>query len=82
MGPRLTLALLNFLSGYRHALHRLTGRGAYSTILSLVLAAYLGSAPDASVLSASGMAAATVAQLADLARINTHTEKQHPTMPS
>ncbi|GAA6053115.1 hypothetical protein JCM3770_002860 [Rhodotorula araucariae] len=76
-----TIALLNFLSGYRHALHRLTGRGAYSTILSLVLAAYLSSAPDASVLSASGMAAVTVAQLADLARISTHTERQHPTLP-
>ncbi|GJN90455.1 hypothetical protein Rhopal_003466-T1 [Rhodotorula paludigena] len=76
-----TLALLNFLSGYRTALHRLTGRGAYSTILSLVLSAYLSDSSP-SLLSAAGMAAATVPQLADLARIRTHVEKDHPTLGS
>ncbi|GAA5852516.1 hypothetical protein JCM9279_003482 [Rhodotorula babjevae] len=74
-----TLALLNFLSGYRHILHRISGRGAYSTILSTVLAAYLSS-PD-SLLSTTGMAGATAAQLADLARIRTHTERQHESLP-
>ncbi|GAA5917022.1 hypothetical protein JCM8208_001713 [Rhodotorula glutinis] len=74
-----TLALLNFLSGYRHVLHRVAGRGAYSTILSTVLAAYLSS-PD-SLLSTTGMIAATAAQLAGLARISTHTERQHESLP-
>ncbi|BGP32088.1 hypothetical protein JCM10296v2_003867 [Rhodotorula toruloides] len=65
------LALLNFLSGYRHTLHRMTGRGAFSTIQMLVLSAYISSSdnPDSSILSARGMPQATVAQLADLARI-------------
>ncbi|BGP33589.1 hypothetical protein JCM10296v2_005393 [Rhodotorula toruloides] len=78
------LALLNFLSGYRHALHRLTGRGAFSTIQMLVLSAYISSSdnPDSSILSARGMRQATVAQLADLARIETHVEKAHPTLRS
>ncbi|GAA5893153.1 hypothetical protein JCM6882_003899 [Rhodosporidiobolus microsporus] len=81
-----TLALLNFLSGYRLALHRLTGgRGAYSFILSLVLSAYLssnsiGSDEPASILTAAGMRAATPASLAGLARIKTHVEKPHPTL--
>ncbi|BGP02784.1 Queuosine salvage protein [Rhodotorula toruloides] len=79
-----TLALLNFLSGYRHALHRLTGRGAFSTMEMLVLSAYISSSdnPDSSILSARGMRQATVAQLADLARIETHVEKAHPTLGS
>lgn len=79
-----TLALLNFLSGYRPVLHRLTGRGAYSTILSLVLAAYLSSpspTSSESILSAQGMSAATPAHLADLARISTHTERAHESLP-
>ncbi|GAA5828048.1 hypothetical protein JCM11251_005709 [Rhodosporidiobolus azoricus] len=81
-----TLALLNFLSGYRVALHRLTGgRGAYSFILSLVLSAYLssssiGSDEPASILTTAGLVAATPASLAGLARIKTHTEKPHPTL--
>lgn len=62
-------------------MHRLTGRGAYSTILSLVLSAYLSDSSP-SLLSAAGMAAATVPQLADLARIRTHVEKNHPTLGS
>ncbi|GAA6004047.1 hypothetical protein JCM10207_006531 [Rhodosporidiobolus poonsookiae] len=76
------LALLNFLSGYRTALHRLTGRGAYSTILSLVLSAYLAGTDTSSpsLLSTAGMLAATPASLAGLARIQTHTEKDHPTL--
>ncbi|BGO95574.1 hypothetical protein NBRC10512_007831 [Rhodotorula toruloides] len=77
-----TLGLLNFLSGHRHALHRLTGRGAFSTIQMLVLSAYISSSdnPDSSILTAHGMRQATVAQLADLARIETHVEKAHPTL--
>lgn len=80
--PSSTLGLLNFLSGHRHALHRLTGRGAFSTIQMLVLSAYISSSdnPDSSILTAHGMRQATVAQLADLARIETHVEKAHPTL--
>ncbi|GAA6042337.1 hypothetical protein JCM8097_003853 [Rhodosporidiobolus ruineniae] len=81
-----TLALLNFLSGYRTALHRLTGRGAYSSILSLVLSAYLSSAGEVSstpsLLTAAGMRAANIAQLAELMRMKTHTEKPHPELGS
>ncbi|GAA6063306.1 hypothetical protein JCM10212_006716 [Sporobolomyces blumeae] len=77
------LALLNFLSGYRAALHRLTGRGAYSTILSLILSAYLSDADSASsILSTKGMKSCTVASLASLAQISTHSESDHPTLGS
>ncbi|GAA5940703.1 uncharacterized protein JCM15063_006332 [Sporobolomyces koalae] len=77
------LGLLNFLSGYRSELHRLTGRGAYSTILSLVLSAYLSadsSIPASSILTTEGMIAATVSTIASLAQITTHTEQDHPTL--
>ncbi|KAK4698762.1 hypothetical protein P7C70_g7507, partial [Phenoliferia sp. Uapishka_3] len=74
------LSLLNFLSGYREPLHRLTTRGAWSTILSLVLSAHLSSSASSSPLSTRGMLAATPATLASLAQITTHTEKDHPTM--
>lgn len=77
--PRRTLALLNFLSGYRAPLHRLTTRGAWSTILSLVLSAHL-SPTSSTPLSTAGMLACTPASLANLAQIQTHTEKDHPTM--
>ncbi|GAA5859445.1 hypothetical protein JCM1840_004620 [Sporobolomyces johnsonii] len=77
------LALLNFLSGYRPVLHRLTSRGAYSTILSLVLSAYLASDdPASSILSTQGMLSATPASIAALAQIQTHQEKDHPTLGS
>ncbi|BGP12100.1 hypothetical protein JCM10213_005207 [Rhodosporidiobolus nylandii] len=79
-----TLALLNILSGYRIALHRLTGRGAYSTILSLVLSSYLSgssvSSDEPSLLTASGLRACTPGSLAALARIETHREAPHPTL--
>ncbi|KPV74126.1 uncharacterized protein RHOBADRAFT_66540, partial [Rhodotorula graminis WP1] len=74
-----TLALLNFLSGYRYVLHRMARSRRYSTILSTVLAAYLSS-PD-SLLSTTGMIGASAAQLASLARISTHTERQHESLP-
>ena len=79
-----TLGLLNFLSGYRTALHRLTGRGAWSTILSLVLSAYLSASPDenssSSILSTQGMISCSIASLASLAQITTHSEKDHETL--
>jgi len=78
-----TLGLLNFLSGYRSALHRLTGRGAWSTILSLVLSAYLSADPNdssSSILSTSGMISSSVASLASLTQIKTHSEKDHETL--
>jgi len=75
--------LLNFLSGYRSALHRLTGRGAWSTILSLVLSAYLSADPNdssSSILSTSGMISCSTASLASLTQIKTHSEKDHETL--
>ncbi|GAA5881639.1 hypothetical protein JCM3774_005705 [Rhodotorula dairenensis] len=78
-----TIALLNFLSGYRSVLHRLTSRGAYSTVLSLVLSAYLSSPDDKPApLSAQWMRDVTLAQIAELARIRTHREEEHPTLGS
>lgn len=79
-----TLGLLNFLSGYRKALHRLTTRGAYSTVLSIVLSAYLSASDDdsSSILSAQGMKSCSVASIAALAQITTHTESDHPTLGS
>ena len=66
-------------------MHRLTSRGAYSTILSLVLSAYLSS-PDTdngdAPLSAHWMRAVNLAQIAELARIRTHREEDHPTLGS
>lgn len=75
---RSLIGLLNFLSGYRHPLHRLTGRGAHSTILSLVLSAYL----TLPALDADWMRSATPARVADLANIQTHREQDHPTLGS
>lgn len=77
-----TLALLNFLSGYRTALHRLTTRGAWSTILSLVLSAHLADNNKATPLTTQGMLSATPASLAALAQISTHSETDHPTLGS
>jgi hypothetical protein len=74
-----TLSLLNCLSGHRAAFHRLTSRGAYSTLLSLLLSSYLSPLPT-TPLTTSGMCASSPASLASLAQIMTHTEKDHPTM--
>ncbi|SCZ89027.1 BZ3500_MvSof-1268-A1-R1_Chr1-1g00903 [Microbotryum saponariae] len=76
------LSLLNFLSGYRKPLHRLTQRGAFSNILSLVLAAHLsaGDSSSSSLLSAKGMRNATLTQISSMAQIQTHQEKPHPTL--
>lgn len=78
--PSSTIALLNFLSGYRAPLHRLTTRGAFSTILSLVLSAHLSSTPLSTPLTTTGLLATTPASLASLAQIQTHQEEDHPTM--
>ncbi|ORY89060.1 hypothetical protein BCR35DRAFT_300847 [Leucosporidium creatinivorum] len=75
-----TIGLLNFLSGYRTALHRLTTRGAFSTILSLVLSSHLAADPLLTPLSTKGLLASTPASLASLAQIQTHQEEDHPTM--
>ncbi|SGY62855.1 BQ5605_C007g04744 [Microbotryum silenes-dioicae] len=78
----LVLSLLNFLSGYREPLHRLTQRGAFSNILSLVLSAHLsaGDSSSSSLLSAKGMRNATLTQISSMAQIQTHQEKPHPTL--
>lgn len=79
---RRVLALLNFLSGYRLALKRLTSRGAWLSILSLVLSAHLSGKPESTPLSTKGMLAATPASLAALMQMQTHTESDHPTLGS
>ncbi|GAA5963447.1 hypothetical protein JCM3765_003075 [Sporobolomyces pararoseus] len=78
-----TLGLLNFLSGYRKPLHRLISRGAYSTILSLVLSSYLSSSSDDdSILTTKGMKLISISKLSELTQIKTHKESSHPTLGS
>ncbi|KAK4050855.1 hypothetical protein OIV83_003277 [Microbotryomycetes sp. JL201] len=80
-----TLALLNFLSGYRIPLKRLTGRGAWDNVLALVLASHLSATDDEKSnvpLSTKGMLSTNTDKLAQLMNIRTHTEKDHPTLGS
>lgn len=74
--------MLNFLSGYRIALKRLTTRGAWDNILFLALSAHLSGDEGgrSSILSTQGMRQATASQLAALMQITTHVEKPHPTL--
>ncbi|KAI5481248.1 DUF2419 family protein [Pseudohyphozyma bogoriensis] len=57
-----------------------TRRGAWSTILTLVLAAHLSGPSTSSPLTAAGMVASTPSTLASLINIKTHVEKDHPTL--
>ncbi|KAM0790857.1 hypothetical protein ACM66B_004699 [Microbotryomycetes sp. NB124-2] len=80
-----TLSLLNFLSGYRKPLKRLTGRGAWDNVLALVLASHLSATDEQKSnvpLSTKGTLTTSVDKLAQLMNIKTHTEKDHPTLGS
>ncbi|KDN38488.1 hypothetical protein RSAG8_09473, partial [Rhizoctonia solani AG-8 WAC10335] len=73
-----TLALLNFASGYRAALHEATGRGAYDNIRLLVMGMYIDSD---SLMSARGWINLSDAQIASLLSISIHQERAHETIP-
>ncbi|CUA70477.1 hypothetical protein RSOLAG22IIIB_04215 [Rhizoctonia solani] len=73
-----TLALLNFASGYRAALHEATGRGAYDNIRLLLMGMYIDS--DA-LMSARGWKDLTDGQIAGLLSVSIHQERAHETIP-
>ena len=67
-------ALLNFCSGYRNELKRLTGRGAYDTIRSLVIALHISQ----SDVSTKGMTVMTSEEIASIAQLPTSEYIPHP----
>jgi hypothetical protein len=78
------LSLINFASGYRVPLHRLTGRGAYDNIRALVFSLYLTSAAEtggADPLSARGMAGISSQTVAELMGLSLHVERPHESIP-
>ncbi|CAE6473713.1 unnamed protein product [Rhizoctonia solani] len=74
-----TLALLNFASGYREALHKATGRGAYDNIRLLVMGMYIDSSD--SLMSARGWTELSDGQIAQLLNVSIHEERAHETIP-
>ncbi|KAJ1305771.1 hypothetical protein OPQ81_010501 [Rhizoctonia solani] len=73
-----TLALLNFASGYRVALHEATGRGAYDNIRLLVMGMYIDSGD---MMSARGWKELTDGQVAQLLNVSIHQERAHESIP-
>ncbi|CCO36152.1 hypothetical protein RSOLAG1IB_06855 [Rhizoctonia solani AG-1 IB] len=74
-----TLALLNFASGYREALHKATGRGAYDNIRLLVMGMYIDSSD--SLMSARGWTELSDGQIAQLLNVSIHEERAHESIP-
>jgi hypothetical protein len=70
------LALLNFGSGYRVELKRLTGRGAFDAIRALVLSFHISQTD----LSARGLSGMTAHDIASLAQIPVSEDTPHPTI--
>lgn len=78
------LSLLNFASGYRAALHKQTGKGAYDNIRTLMFSLFLSSTDETStgnLLSARGLQIITAANVAEFMQVNVHVEKPHPSIP-
>ncbi|CAE6537884.1 unnamed protein product [Rhizoctonia solani] len=73
-----TLALLNFASGYRQALHKATGRGAYDNIRLLLMGMYIDSD---SLMSARGWVDLSDGQIAQLLNVSIHEERAHESIP-
>jgi len=71
-------ALLNFGSGYRAPLHAETGRGASDCMKALAFALYISTDDD--LMSAHSMHNISQATVAELMRVNLHTEKPHETL--
>lgn len=75
------LSLLNFGSGYRAPLHAETGHGAWDCMRAFAFSLYITSSVDEDdLLSARGMQNISEARVAELMRVNVHTEKPHETL--
>ncbi|KAJ7039243.1 hypothetical protein C8F04DRAFT_1320585 [Mycena alexandri] len=75
------LSLLNFGSGYRAPLHAETGHGAWDCMRAFVFSLYITSSADEhDLLSARGIQNISEAKVAELMRVNVHTEKPHETL--
>ncbi|KAJ7928616.1 hypothetical protein B0H13DRAFT_2248418 [Mycena leptocephala] len=75
------LALLNFGSGYRGPLHAETGHGAWDCMRAFVFSLYItSSADEEDLLSARGIQNISEARVAELMRVNVHTERPHETL--
>jgi len=70
------LELLNFCSGYRVELKRLTGRGAFDTIRALVISLHI-SHKD---LSSAGLEHITGHDIAEMAQLPVSEDMDHPTL--
>ncbi|KAJ6558566.1 hypothetical protein DFH09DRAFT_1248140 [Mycena vulgaris] len=75
------LSLLNFGSGYRAPLHAETGHGAWDCMKAFVFSLYITSSVDEDdSLSAKGMQKISEGRVAELMRVNIHTERPHETL--
>jgi len=76
------LSLLNFGSGFRVPLHKATGRGAWDNMRMLVFGLYISSsAGDGDLVSANGLKTIPLMKIAELLRVDVHTERQHESIP-
>ncbi|KAJ7668389.1 hypothetical protein DFH06DRAFT_1181516 [Mycena polygramma] len=76
------LSLLNFGSGYRGPLHAETGHGAWDCMRAFVFSMYItSSSGEDDLLSARGIQTISEGKVAELMRVNVHTEKPHETLP-
>ncbi|KAJ7874686.1 hypothetical protein B0H14DRAFT_2717152 [Mycena olivaceomarginata] len=75
------LSLLNFGSGYRVPLHAETGHGAWDCMRAFAFSLYITSSVDGDdLLSARGIQNISEARVAELMRVNVHTERPHETL--
>ncbi|KAJ7497122.1 hypothetical protein FB451DRAFT_1210178 [Mycena latifolia] len=75
------LSLLNFGSGYRGPLHAETGHGAWDCMKAFTFSLYITSSVDEDdLLSARGMQRISEGKVAEIMRVNVHTEKPHETL--
>lgn len=70
------LELLNFCSGYRVELKRLTGRGAFDTIRALVFSLHISQTD----LSSAGLEDITAHDIANMAQLPVSEDIDHPTL--
>ncbi|KAJ7928968.1 hypothetical protein B0H13DRAFT_854353 [Mycena leptocephala] len=75
------LSLLNFGSGYRGPLHAETEHGAWDCMRAFVFSLYItSSADEEDLLSARGKQNISETRVAELMRVNVHTERPHETL--
>ena len=71
------LQLLNFCSGYRANLKRLTGRGANDTIRAFILSLHISQTD----LSPAGLESMTIQEIASMMQVPVTEEVPHDTLP-